>query len=386
MTPGQTLQRWREEDRAVGAAAYERNVQVLGVAAWAMVALNLLHVLVFAWLTFDDPVRAQWARQIAWSHGGMATLMVAAGLWSRRALRAGAHRGLRHVPTLVCAAVLGWAVLLTVFDQAIGTHINAFINAAMGVAIVFLLRPRVVLLLLVLGWLALAWALGTTTQDPAVLATHRMNAASASGLALLVSALLWRRYAQTELLQRALSATNAQLQQQSAELENLATRDPLTGVLNRREWVRQAELELARAQRQGSALSLLMVDLDHFKAINDAHGHPVGDAVLCDVARTMAEAIRQTDRLARFGGEEFVLLLPDTPAASAWLLSERLHQRLADAAWPVPGLEVSASLGLATWEPGQPAALQTLLQQADAALYEAKRQGRHRTVAAQALP
>ena len=378
----QTLQRWRNEDRLVLDAACQRNVQVLGVAAWAMVALNVLHVAVFAVLSFDDPVQAVWARQIAWAHAGMALLMGTAGLWTRWAARQPHASGLRHVPMLVCAAVLGWAVLLTVFDQTIGSHINAFINAAMGVSIVFLLRPPVVLGLLAMGWAALAWALGGTTQDPAVLATHRMNAASASGLALLVSVLLWRRYAQTELLQRALTASNAELERQRSDMEALATRDPLTGLLNRREWVRLTEQALLRAQRQGSPLSLLMVDLDHFKNVNDVHGHSAGDEVLRMVASTMADTVRQTDCLARFGGEEFVLLLPDTPAASALMLAERVRLRLAEAPPAVPDVHVTASIGVATWAPGQEPSLQRLLQQADEAMYEAKRQGRNRTVAA----
>lgn len=380
----QTLQRWRNEDRLVLDAACQRNVQVLGVAAWAMVALNVLHVAVFAVLSFDDPVQAVWARQIAWAHAGMALLMGTAGLWTRWAARQPHAPGLRYVPMLVCAAVLGWAVLLTVFDQAIGSHINAFINAAMGVSIVFLLRPPVVLGLLAMGWVALAWALGGTTQDPAVLATHRMNAASASGLALLVSVLLWRRYAQTELLQRALTASNAELERQRSDMEALATRDPLTGLLNRREWVRLTEQALLRAQRQGSPLSLLMVDLDHFKNVNDVHGHSAGDEVLRMVASTMADTVRQTDCLARFGGEEFVLLLPDTPAASALMLAERVRLRLAEAPPAVPDVHVTASIGVATWAPGQEPSLQRLLQQADEAMYEAKRQGRNRTVAAPA--
>ncbi|GAA4419591.1 GGDEF domain-containing protein [Acidovorax lacteus] len=380
----QTLQRWRDEDRLVLDAACQRNLQVLGVAAWAMVALNLLHVAVFAVLSFDDPVQAAWARQIAWAHAGMALVMGAAGFWTRSAARQHHAPGLRYVPILVCAAVLCWAVLLTVFDQAIGSHINAFINAAMGVSIVFLLRPVVVVALLALGWAALAWALGSAIQDPAVLATHRMNAASASGLASLVSVLLWRRWAQTELLQRALTASNAELERQRSDMEALATRDPLTGLLNRREWVRLTEQALLRAQRQGAPLSLLMVDLDHFKAVNDVHGHSAGDDVLRLVASTMADTVRQTDCLARFGGEEFVLLLPDTPATSALLLAERVRVRLAEAPPAVPGVHVTASIGVATWSPGQEPALQRLLQQADEAMYEAKRQGRNRTVAAPA--
>ena len=379
----ETLGRWRREDGLVQAAAHRHNLQVLVVATGVLLALNLLHVLVFALLRFDDPLRSAWAQQIAWAHGCMAMVMAAAGWLARRA-RAGTEPvgAVRQLPEAVSALVVGWAVVLTVMDQAVSSSINPFINAAVGVSIVFLLRPKVALVLLVSGWCALAWALGWTTDNPALLATNRMNAASASALALMVSVLLWRRYVQTELLQRALADTNRQLERQRTELESLARRDSLTGLLNRREFVRQAELALAQAHRQGTALSLLMLDLDHFKNINDRFGHPAGDEVLQQVAGLMAAAVRQTDSVARFGGEEFVLLLPDTPAANAMHLAEKLRAQVADSPVPSVGVAVTASIGLASMAPGQQVSLDVLLQQADQAMYQAKRQGRNQTVAA----
>lgn len=387
MTLPDTLRRWFREDTQVQGAALRRNLQVLGVAAWALVALNVLHVLVFGLLRFDDPVRNAWAQQIAWGHGVMALLMCVAGVGARWCQARPVDGGvLRFLPECVSVLVVAWAVALTVMDQAISRSISPFVNAVVGIAIVFLLRPRSALVILVAGWCALARALGLTTEDRALLTTNRMNAASACVLALLVSVLLWRRFAQAELLQRALAESNRQLELQRAELEKLATRDPLTGLLNRREFVRQAEQALAHARRQGSALALLMVDLDHFKSVNDHFGHPVGDEVLRHVSALMAQSVRHTDSLARFGGEEFVLLLPDTPADAAWHLADTLRQQLADTPVAALGGAVTASIGLACLPSGSALALDGLLRQADEALYEAKRQGRNRTVLAHAPP
>lgn len=383
MTIFDTLRRWSDEDLQVQEAACRRNLQILFVASWGVVALNLLHVLVFVLMRFDDPLRSAWAHQIAAAHGAMAVLMSATGWLCRRAqARPSSERPMRLLPECVSLLILAWAVVLTVMDQAISTSINAFVNAAVGVSIVFLLRPRSAIVILVSGWCALAWSLGLTTDNAALLATNRMNAASASALALLVSVLLWRRYAQAELLQRALTETNRQLELQRAELETLATRDPLTGLFNRREFVRQAQEELARAQRQGTALSLLMVDLDHFKSINDRFGHPVGDEVLRHVARLMTHAIRKTDRVARFGGEEFVLLLPDTPEADALHLANKLRQTLADTPIVSLGIPVTASIGLACMPESTVQTLDALLQHTDRAMYQAKHQGRNQTVVA----
>lgn len=383
MTISDTLHRWSVEDNLVQAAASHRNLQILGIASWCVVALNLLHVLVFVLMRFDDPLRSAWAHQIAAAHGAMALLMSATGWLCRHAqAHPSSERSMRLLPECVSLLILAWAVVLTIMDQAISTSINAFVNAAVGVSIVFLLRPRSAIVILVLGWCALAWSLGLTTENSALLTTNRMNAASASALALLVSVLLWRRYVQAELLQRALTDSNRQLEQQRAELETLATRDPLTGLFNRREFVRQAEQELARAQRQGSALSLLMVDLDHFKSINDRFGHPTGDEVLRHVAQLMTRTVRKTDRVARFGGEEFVLMLPDTPEADALHLANKLRQTLADTPIASLGIPVTASIGLASMPAGALLTLNALLQHTDQAMYQAKHQGRNRTVVA----
>ncbi len=108
------------------------------------------------------------------------------------------------------------------------------------------------------------------------------------------------------------------------ELRRLATRDALTGVWNRGEFSRMLADEVARARRFGRPLALVMLDVDHFKAINDTHGHPAGDVVLAEVARRLGGEVRKTDRLARFGGEEFAVLLVETGAAEALTLARRL--------------------------------------------------------------
>lgn len=376
----ETLRRWASEDAQVQAAAARRNLHVLGVAAWVLLALNGVHVLVFSLLRFDLPQQTAWAHQIAWAHAVMAVLMGAVGGLTRRAQAQPEVKGLgRWLPEVTSLGVLLWAVALTLMDQAIGSGISAFINASLAVGMVLLLRPRTTLLLQLSAWLVLAWLLGWTTDDPARLTTLRMNAATACALALLVSTLLWRRYVQAELLQRALADTNRQLEQQRAELETLATRDPLTGVFNRREFVHRAQQALAQAQRHGHELAVLMVDLDHFKSVNDRFGHPVGDEVLRQVTHLMQQNVRQTDCLARLGGEEFALLLPCTPASNALHLADKLRQKLADTPIEPLGEPITASLGLSCLAAGQHLTLDTLLQRADQALYRAKELGRNRT-------
>ena len=164
--------------------------------------------------------------------------------------------------------------------------------------------------------------------------------------------------------------------------------DALTGAANRRFFERRFADELGRRQRHGRTLSCLLIDLDHFKKINDTHGHAMGDRVLCDVTAALGKDLRAADLLARYGGEEFALLLPETPDMDAHQIAERLRQRIASLAWTPPdgtALSVSVSIGVASLAGGEDdrgAEGSRLLQEADAALYEAKRRGRNRVCVA----
>lgn len=157
------------------------------------------------------------------------------------------------------------------------------------------------------------------------------------------------------------------------ELLRLATTDVLTGCYNRGYLQRMLELEIDRARRHGDALSLLMYDLDHFKVINDTWGHGVGDQVLAHGAAVVRDTIRRTDTLARWGGEEFMVLCPRATAAEAKVLGERVQQALREHPTPPAGV-VTASIGVVTLRPADTA--DTLLKRADALMYCAKQAGR----------
>ncbi len=165
---------------------------------------------------------------------------------------------------------------------------------------------------------------------------------------------------------------------QRQDAERVARADPLTLLENRRGFRESAEVLLATTARTGQPLTAVLVDIDHFKRVNDRHGHPVGDRVLVEVAECMRQALRIGDRCARWGGEEFVLLLPDTDLDAARGLAERLRQRLQDTSihGVQPPLRITASLGVAVLQPNDE--LDDLVARADAALYRAKENGRNR--------
>lgn len=165
------------------------------------------------------------------------------------------------------------------------------------------------------------------------------------------------------------------------ETSRLATTDPLTGVFNRRTFIELGEQELARTRRAGTPLSLMMLDLDHFKRVNDTFGHLTGDQVLVSFTRLIKDCMRRGDLIVRYGGEEFCVLLPATTLAAATALAERI--RAAAAASDLAGkpFKVTVSVGLTAYTGEADATLGDLLGRADQALYRAKDEGRNRVIA-----
>jgi diguanylate cyclase (GGDEF)-like protein/PAS domain S-box-containing protein len=159
------------------------------------------------------------------------------------------------------------------------------------------------------------------------------------------------------------------------DLRRLLTQDHLTGAANRARFQQVFEREHLARSKHGAPLSLIMLDIDHFKAVNDSYGHLTGDLVLCRFAETIAKVIRPGDLLARLGGEEFAALLPATDLAEATALAEHMRSLVADMriATPLGELTITVSLGCATARPDE-----DLLGAADQALYIAKRTGRNR--------
>jgi two-component system cell cycle response regulator len=161
-----------------------------------------------------------------------------------------------------------------------------------------------------------------------------------------------------------------------AEVERLATRDGLTGLANRRLFEESLEREIARADRKGSPLALVVLDVDHFKDVNDTLGHQAGDAVLREVGRALSENTKASDLPARYGGDEFVVLLPDCSGPDSYAVAERLRAAVVAGMTTV---KVSVSGGTAAL-PDNAHDGERLVAAADAALYEAKRAGRNRSM------
>jgi diguanylate cyclase (GGDEF)-like protein len=177
-----------------------------------------------------------------------------------------------------------------------------------------------------------------------------------------------------------------QLEDLQAKLREIAIRDGLTQAFNRRHWIELAETELARAKRYGPVFSILILDIDNFKRINDTQGHLAGDLVLRQVSAICMAHSRTSDAFARYGGEEFIFLLPHSDKTHAWSFAERIRQTLAQARFSFNQAEISitVSIGVITFDQVT-ADLDNLLIRVDKALYAAKKAGKNQTIVAEAL-
>ncbi len=194
-------------------------------------------------------------------------------------------------------------------------------------------------------------------------------------------------YAESELLAQVstmvrIKQLQDELRDRMLELDRMASTDPLTGLYNRRFFFQRMEEELARANRTDNPLCLAFLDIDHFKQINDTHGHQAGDEILQQISQIMTHLLRRSDVLGRIGGEEFLILLPDTDGKGGVRISERLRQRVEDAKFIFGETEIPVTISIGVYFATDPLVLgvDELVLRADSALYEAKEAGRNRII------
>nr|MBP6854293.1 GGDEF domain-containing protein [Rhodoferax sp.] len=278
-------------------------------------------------------------------------------------------------------SALVFTAVLSTIDQLVTPNISPFLLGCVFASMLFQLRPSEALVLYGAGYAFFFLAIGEMQSDPHQLLTNRLNGLTAVVLGMVLSTVMWSKNTRYVVLQRELGQRNAELLQQQDDLVWLAKRDALTGLFNRREFLRLAEQELQRSQRHATDTSAIMLDLDFFKRVNDVYGHPAGDAVLKHTANCLLSGVRVTDVVARIGGEEFVVLLPQTSVDAAVALAEKLLRSLQQSPAPIASdlkIPVTASFGVGCLPAGHTGSVASLYAAADHALYKAKQHGRNR--------
>lgn len=212
------------------------------------------------------------------------------------------------------------------------------------------------------------------------LANWKFALLDASLLAVIVATIAYFAFVRPK--DRQIRAVMATLEEAKIKAENLARFDALTGVLSRRAILEALDAEVERAKRYGSALACLMLDLDRFKTLNDTYGHQFGDKVLHRIAQVIFEHCRTNDHLGRYGGEEFLLILPETRIDGAITFAERVRLAVAETCLDRNEERITLSIGVAEWRNGDGSS-RRLIAEADRALLEAKAAGRNYVVANQ---
>lgn len=307
----------------------------------------------------------------------------------------GHHPAHAHWPLplnlIYLAASTGLLLTILLHPGSIGLHVSSIVVASL--AIYLLVPNRLTWILTWSGYLAFGFVLVAALWKPL---SPGMLASSILMLGF-ANLMGWLTYSRLNRLQRRQFAllvdereANRKLQQEieerqllEAQLRHMASTDPLTGIANRRHFFEQAEREFHRAQREGTPLAICMVDIDLFKTLNDHHGHAVGDLVLTTVASCCASVLRETDLIGRYGGEEFVIALPQADLETATFIAERLRHKVTSLRLPMldESQRLSVTVGISQVEPDE-AKLESALQRADDALYAGKSQGRNCVIVA----
>lgn len=381
------LDLWRSEHSRVLDAAAVSNLNRVRWLSAVMAVLNGLVVLVLTTQLSVSPVSAQthrWQVALLLAHTAMGLLMVACSVVGHRLRHASRTRWGQALPRLVVALGMLFSIAVAAIDQWVTPNITPFLIGCTVISVAIYIRPLVALYLYLAAYAVFFVAMGWTQVDAILLLSNRLNGAAACIMGWTLSVILWRKFTTIQLQQMQLEASNLQMQEKQRELERLTRSDGLTGLFNRNTFVELAESELNRAQRQGTATAILLMDLDYFKRINDTWGHPAGDAVLKHAAFLTSSSVRSTDLVGRLGGEEFMVLLPATSLEGARRAAETIRRRMeaTPARWNGLSIPVTASIGLTGTTASQKRDFDSLYHDADQALYAAKQQGRNRVVSA----
>ena len=359
---------------AISEKARMVNVQRIYWTAPIM-TLTLFGVGAFHALTLEaaSPVLVDWRRQtmVVNALGGIGSLVgwvIAAKLRKRPA----SDRSLVVFQYAVVGALLLFGIVKAVIDQRMLISVTPILLVSTIVGTFYYLRPsRAVVVFFSFGLIYYFSLIHLSELPLSALSVSLSNGILAVSLGFSLSLINWRNFRLTE-------QQREQIESQQAILEKMAYQDPLTGLPNRRFLDLVVQAELKRMGRNGRQSCLIMFDIDDFKRVNDTYGHPVGDGVLCEMAKLLQKSMRGSDILVRLGGEEFILLVPDTPLSEAVSLADRLRSQVGDHVFNVEGcqVQITASFGVAPLETVEET--KNYLSSVDKALYLAKGEGKNR--------
>ena len=274
-------------------------------------------------------------------------------------------------------------------DQYITTSISQFIIFYLVASVVILLPPFVSGVIYSLIYAVFYVVMGYVIQSPSILLTTRFNGFTSLVMALGLSGMLWYYFTNNENHKNQIKKQNKDLEEQKIELEQLnyrlsvlASMDSMTQLLNRREFEIKVNTEMNVFREEGFTSSMVIADIDQFKVVNDTYGHPVGDELLKQFSLLLKAVLRDKDLIARWGGEEFVIMIHEANPNDAYRIAERLRQKIEKTTFHIDEhhIKITASFGIAPLISTDDEPLYSSYLKADKALYRAKDNGRNKTI------
>jgi len=339
------------------------------------IPLPVICIILFAFgKSYDTEVLKTWSQGIMGSHFVLLLFLIVLFLVTHRLMnkkKAGLNMYLLQY--LVVLVIMATGIVIVTFDQLVTTNITPFILICVIVGAIFIIRPLISFIIFLISYIAYYFSIAMTISDPEILLSNRVNGIIAVAIGMMLSITLWR-YNYTNIIQK------RRIEYQQKQLEQMAFFDPLTDLPNRRLMEKLIKREYSLMQRYGHESVLIIMDVDNFKSINDTYGHPVGDNVLRQLADFIKYNVRESDTVARFGGEEFVILMPNTSLEDGCIFAERLRKLLMEKIFEIRSIsiQITSSFGVSSIRDINCQCLEDYYYLADKALYLAKQRGKNR--------
>ncbi len=356
------------------------NLKRLMLIAAITMPFSALHIILFQrGIAEIGGVERTWRIWVITCHLALLVCMGLIGfIASRLRKRAAVSTMARALQYVAVCVMLAFGIVIASVDQLVTPNITPFLVACTIVSASLIIKPYYILPIYVAGMVVFITAQGLTQQDHSVLLSNQVNGLTAIGVAICLSYAHWNFTAANILQKRKIESQQKELEEKNHELQLLVNHDSLTNLLTRRRFEELMTTEIAMVRRYGQQSSLVMLDVDGFKSINDNFGHLAGDCVVRHVAAILKANVRETDTVARWGGDEFIILLPCTGLMDGKAAAEKLGAAIRQLPLTYEGelLNVTASFGVTAVSCTSENSLEQTYKDADLALYMAKGRGR----------
>ncbi len=353
------------------------NVNRLAYGAFVAMAGNIVSIIIFMTSKQENGTDVLWRSGVIISHCVMFALMSVSFI-TALILRRREKQGLpaRILQYFACCIILAAGVSIVSFHQLVTTNITPYIMVCIIMGAVILIRPLYSGIIYLASYAVYFFCIALAPNTPEAIISNRANGFGAIAIGFVISVVMWRN----NIIK---VRQNKRIEQQQEELEMLAYSDPLTGLPNRGHFDEVIKKEVSLSDNGKRMSCLIMLDIDFFKDVNDRFGHPSGDMVLVQVGDLLLKHIRKSDFICRLGGEEFILLLPDTSPGEAETVAEKLRSIIETTQFNAGGkpVRITASFGVSALDLSLDPTLVHQYSSADSALYQAKQNGRNRVVA-----